>query len=68
MDLHMPIMDGYVAAKKIREKGILVPIIALTANLREDIESKLDTNDFNGVIVKPFLPEELYQKINTFLK
>lgn len=68
MDLHMPIMDGYVAAKKIREKGILVPIIALTANLREDIESKLDTNDFNGVIVKPFLPEELYQKINTVLK
>lgn len=68
MDLHMPIMDGYVAAKKIREKGIVVPIIALTANLREDIESKLDTNDFNDVIVKPFLPEELYQKISNFLK
>jgi signal transduction histidine kinase/CheY-like chemotaxis protein len=32
MDLHLPIMDGYTCTEKLRENGILTPIIALTAN------------------------------------
>lgn len=68
MDLHMPVMDGYVAAKIIRESGVQIPIIALTANLREDVELKINKNHFNDMIVKPFLPDELYQKVSLHIQ
>jgi CheY-like chemotaxis protein len=32
MDLHMPVMDGYTAADKIREKDDGIPIVAMTAD------------------------------------
>lgn len=39
IDLHMPVMDGYEAASKMRAKGIKLPIIALTANLAKQVEA-----------------------------
>jgi signal transduction histidine kinase len=63
LDLHMPVMDGYEAAKKIREQGIKIPIIALTANLPDEIRAKTVAVGINDIVVKPFLPNELYQKV-----
>lgn len=66
MDLHMPIMDGYEASLKLREMNIKIPIVALTANLRKDIEHKINEAHIDDVIVKPFLPDELYQKVKRY--
>jgi signal transduction histidine kinase/CheY-like chemotaxis protein len=63
IDLHMPVMDGYEASKKMREKGINLPIIALTANLPNEIEEEIKLSGINDVVVKPFLPDELYRKV-----
>jgi len=68
MDLHMPVMDGYLAAKIIRESGVQIPIIALTANMKEDVELKINKNHFDDMIVKPFLPDELFQKVSLYIK
>lgn len=63
MDLHMPVMDGYEASAQIRKLGHLIPIIALTANLPNEIEEKVKNTGINDIVVKPFLPDELYRKI-----
>jgi signal transduction histidine kinase len=66
MDLHMPVMDGYTAIKKIREQGIAVPIIALTASLPTEVEAEMKGLDINGFVLKPFVPDELLKKVFSF--
>lgn len=63
MDLHMPVMDGYEASRKIREGKINIPIVALTANLPKEVEDEAHVIGINDVMVKPFLPDELYRKV-----
>ncbi len=63
MDMHMPVMDGYTATKILRNKKIDIPIIALTASLPKEIELRIETVGMNDIVVKPFLPEELFKKV-----
>jgi CheY-like chemotaxis protein len=63
MDLHMPVMDGYQAAKAMRNRGITLPIIALTANLPDEIKQEIANAGIDDIVVKPFLPDELYGKV-----
>jgi len=71
MDIQMPIMDGIIATKKIREiessTNRHTPIIAITANaLAGDKENCLAAG-MNDYISKPFQPETLIQKIKNLL-
>jgi len=68
MDLHMPVMDGYEAAKRMRAAGVTLPIIALTANLPEEIEQLIKNAGIDDCVLKPFLPDELYRKVLNYLK
>lgn len=63
MDLHMPVMDGYTAIRTIRDKGISIPIIALTASLPNEVENEIKGLDINGFVLKPFVPDELFKKV-----
>lgn len=67
MDLHMPVMDGYEASLKMRENGVTLPIIALTANLPNEVEDRVKQSGIDNIVVKPFLPDELYRKILHYL-
>jgi CheY-like chemotaxis protein len=63
MDIHMPIMDGYEATRKIRAlkraDAKSVPIIAMTADaFVDDIQECLDAG-MNGHIAKPVDPNAL---------
>jgi len=59
MDIHMPIINGFEASKKIRELGILTPIIALTASDKNEILNEMAINGINDVLVKPFEIKDL---------
>ncbi len=72
MDIQMPIMDGIVATKKIREiesaTNIQTPIIAITANaLSGDRENCLAVG-MNDYISKPFQVDVLVQKMKSLLE
>ncbi len=58
MDMQMPIMDGYKAISVIRAKGIEIPIVALTASLPSEVEKKAKDLSIDGIVTKPFEPEE----------
>ncbi len=67
MDLQMPLMDGYEAARKIRAlsrpDAASVPIFAVTANVfREDAEKALAAG-MNDVVTKPLDVALLLDKI-----
>ncbi|MBN1688024.1 MAG: response regulator [Candidatus Omnitrophica bacterium] len=77
MDLHMPVMDGYEAAKAIRHweagqmKGqsrfIQVPIIALSASvLKEDIEKSFQVGCTDH-LMKPIRKNVLMKTLRHFL-
>jgi signal transduction histidine kinase/CheY-like chemotaxis protein len=68
MDLHMPVMDGYEATALLRQRGETLPIIALTASMPKEVESEAFAAGLNGVIVKPFSPDELYRVILQHLR
>jgi signal transduction histidine kinase len=63
MDLQMPVMDGYESAKKMRSGGCMLPIIALTANLPDEIRDEARRAGMNDIVIKPFLPNDLYNTI-----
>jgi signal transduction histidine kinase/CheY-like chemotaxis protein len=63
MDMHMPIMDGYQATIELRKRGIKIPIIALTASLAQEVESEVRYAGINAIIVKPFVPIDLFKHI-----
>lgn len=59
MDIHMPVLNGFDASKKIRELGITTPIIALTASDKNEIINEMTINGINDVLVKPFEIKDL---------
>jgi CheY-like chemotaxis protein len=72
MDIQMPVMDGIIAARKIREieasSNSHVPIIAITANaLSGDRENCLAVG-MNDYISKPFQVDILIQKMRALLE
>lgn len=71
MDLHMPEMDGYEASSQIRQladkEKSSVHIIALTASVSEDINSKVRKAGMNDYLPKPFNPKDLQEKLNHLL-
>ncbi|MDI1356152.1 MAG: response regulator [bacterium] len=63
MDIKMPIMDGYSAAKEIKPGRPNLPIIAQTSYALESERQKYSGRAFNDFISKPIDGKVLIQKI-----
>lgn len=63
MDIQLPFIDGYGAAKVIRELRKNVIIIAQTAYSLLGDREKIITSGFDDYIVKPIFPGQLIEKL-----
>jgi len=68
LDVMMPRLDGFKACALLRDKGVKIPIIFLSA--KGDIVDKSVGFDVGGddYLVKPFSPDELLMRIKAHLR
>ncbi len=68
MDIQMPVMNGYEATRAIRALGrgdtARLPIIALSANSREEDRRMSIESGMNSHVAKPFEVDSLIEAIN----
>ena len=72
MDLQMPEMDGYEASEQIRKLDDpykrKTPIIALTAAALNEVREKVYASGMNDFVTKPFDPEDLQEKLFSYIQ
>ena len=68
MDINMPLINGFDTTRKIREKGITIPVIALTAFDKQEVTEQAISAGMNDIMVKPFEPSKLFQVIHNQIK
>jgi len=59
LDLEMPGVDGLTCARKLRQKEINIPIIAMTGHAFENYKKKCFESGIDYFLTKPFKIEEL---------
>ena len=70
MDIQMPVLNGIEATKAIRDTfyhAKNLPILAMTAHAhiaQENVQEKYGMDDF---VLKPFEPDQLFEKIGKFV-
>lgn len=68
MDIQMPVMDGYQALQTLTSMGYKKPVVALTANSKEEDRSKISAAGFSGYISKPVETQTLIQTIKDLVQ
>lgn len=70
MDIHMPVMDGFEATKRIRalqgRDARAIPVIAMTADAFEEDVLKCRNAGMNAHISKPVNIDKLFEVIQSF--
>ena len=71
MDMVMPVMDGIVATRSLREKFSApqnaLPVLGLTANVSPIDLERFKASGLSEVMLKPFEPTDLCRKIDQLL-
>ena len=69
MDIQLPVMDGYEAAKRIKSNPEMkeVPVIAMTAYALAGDEGKALAAGCNAYVTKPYSPRALLAKVREYL-
>jgi two-component system, chemotaxis family, chemotaxis protein CheY len=66
-DLRMPVMDGAAFISEVRKVGSKIPIIVLTGTADREAIKLLAPLKLSGLLLKPFKPNELLDKIKAVL-
>lgn len=63
MDIQMPVMNGYKACEVLREKGVITPIIAMSADAFADDVARCLKCGMNDHVSKPINADKLFDAI-----
>ncbi|MBT0811801.1 PAS domain-containing protein [Litoribacter ruber] len=67
MDIQMPVMNGFLATETIKSISS-VPVIALTAANRTEIQDQIAMNGFDGFVSKPINAKALLTEIKHLIR
>jgi len=70
MDLHMPVMDGLEATRRIHAlpHGAAIPVIAMTAAVLDEDRARCLEAGMAGFVPKPVVPDELLRALGAHLQ
>jgi CheY-like chemotaxis protein len=68
LDINMPGMDGYLVLAAIREQGLTLPVLLLTARCHENDISRGFTLGADDYVIKPFNNVELIARLKRLLR
>ena len=68
MDLHMPICSGFEATERLRQQGITLPIVALTADVLQTTQERCRQSGFSGFASKPIDYDKLVEELKSHLE
>jgi DNA-binding response OmpR family regulator len=66
LDLQMPVMDGLTLAQQLREQGVRVPIVLMSAGGRTRVAAQMAR--VAGYLEKPFSLDQLYATVATLVR
>lgn len=67
LDIQMPLMDGHTAARSLRQSGVTIPIIAVSANISPQDYTLCRQAGCTDLLGKPFTKDELLGCIAKYL-
>ena len=67
MDVQMPEMDGFTATRTLRDRGLQIPIVALTANAMKGFEQELLDAGYSAYLTKPIDLDRFLSKLAELL-
>lgn len=68
MDIHMPVMDGNEAARRIKEFNSHTPILGMSASVLERDKKNSQEAGFDHHLGKPFVINELYNMLSKYFE
>ncbi len=66
MDINLPLMDGLEATRRIRDQGYTLPILAMTADVPQEV-GYCERHGLNEVLTKPIRVRELATTLQHYL-
>lgn len=66
MDVSMPVMDGFAATEALRDQGLSVPIVGVTAHAMPEDEARCRAAGMDGFLTKPISQDRLLSTIAAF--